>query len=383
MKFLHIADLHLGKQVADFSMLEDQRFILREILSMIDFRHPDAVVVAGDLYDKPVPPADAVTLLDWFITELSEREIPLLIISGNHDSPERLSFGGRLMEKSGVHIAPVYDGTLTPLTLTDAYGPVDIYLLPFLKPAHVRRFFPEREITSYTDAMAAVLEAAEVDTDRRNVLVTHQFVTAGSEQPDRSDSEELSVGGTDNVEACVFDAFDYAALGHIHGPQKVGRETVRYCGTPLKYSFSEVSHKKSVTVVELGEKGSVGIRTVPLVPRRDMSELRGTYNTLMLRENYEGKPFRNDYLHITLTDEEDIPNAVSNLRVVYPNLMRLDYDNARTRAGGIIEGADRAERKSPLTLFGEFYESQNGAPMSEEQQAFADKLIASIWEEEK
>ena len=242
---------------------------------------------------------------------------------------------------------------------------------------HIVGGFGFFQAVSFT--ISAVLRAANVDTARRNVLVAHQFVTGAVP----CESEELSVGGTDNVAVCVFDDFDYVALGHIHGPQKVGRETVRYCGTPLKYSFSEVGHKKSVTVVEMGEKGSVGIRTVPLVPRRDMSELRGTYNTLMLRENYEGKPLRNDYLHITLTDEEDIPNAVSNLRVVYPNLMRLDYDNARTRAGGVIEGADRAEQKPPLTLFGEFYESQNGTPMSEEQQAFADKLIASIWEEEK
>ena len=256
-----------------------------------------------------------------------------------------------------------------------------IHLLPFLRPSTVRHALPERaeEIQSTADGVRAALEQAKIDPGERNILLAHQFVTGAL----RCEAEELQVGDVDQIPVELFDAFDYVALGHIHSPQKVGRETVRYCGTPLKYSFSEVSHKKSVTVVEMGEKGSVGIRTVPLVPRRDMSELRGTYNTLMLRENYEGKPFRNDYLHITLTDEEDIPNAVSNLRVVYPNLMRLDYDNARTRAGGVIEGADRAEQKPPLTLFGEFYESQNGTPMSEEQQAFADKLIASIWEEER
>lgn len=380
MKLIHLSDLHLGKKVHEVSMLEDQRYILQEILGIIDEEAPEAVLIAGDVYDKSVPSAEAVRLLDDFLVELSRRPLQTCLISGNHDSPERLSFGGRLMEKSGVHIAPVYDGTLTPLTLTDAYGPVDIYLLPFLKPAHVRRFFPEREITSYTDAMAAVLEAAEVDTDRRNVLVTHQFVTAGSEQPDRSDSEELSVGGTDNVEACVFDAFDYAALGHIHGPQKVGRETVRYCGTPLKYSFSEAHHHKSVTVVELEEKGTVRVSTRPLIPMRDMVELRGTYNEIMLHSFYDGTSWPDDYVHITLTDEDDIPNAIGNLRTVYHNLLLLGYDNTRTRSSTVVQGAEEMECKTPLMLLEEFYEQQNGLPMNEEQQQFAQKMIEDIWE---
>ncbi len=380
MKLIHLSDLHLGKKVHEASMLEDQRYILQEILGIIDEEAPEAVLIAGDVYDKSVPSAEAVRLLDDFLVELSRRPLQTCLISGNHDSPERLSFGGRLMEKSGVHIAPVYDGTLTPLTLTDAYGPVDIYLLPFLKPAHVRRFFPEREITSYTDAIAAVLEAAEVDTDRRNVLVTHQFVTAGSEQPDHSDSEELSVGGTDNVEACVFDAFDYAALGHIHGPQKVGRETVRYCGTPLKYSFSEAHHHKSVTVVELEEKGTVRVSTRPLIPMRDMVELRGTYNEIMLHSFYDGTSWPDDYVHITLTDEDDIPNAIGNLRTVYRNLLLLGYDNTRTRSSTVVQGAEEMERKTPLMLLEEFYEQQNGLPMNEEQQQFAQKMIEDIWE---
>lgn len=380
MKLIHLSDLHLGKKVHEVSMLEDQRYILQEILGIIDEEAPEAVLIAGDVYDKSVPSAEAVRLLDDFLVELSRRPLQTCLISGNHDSPERLSFGGRLMEKSGVHIAPVYDGTLTPLTLTDAYGPVDIYLLPFLKPAHVRRFFPEREITSYTDAIAAVLEAAEVDTDRRNVLVTHQFVTAGSEQPDRSDSEELSVGGTDNVEACVFDAFDYTALGHIHGPQKVGRETVRYCGTPLKYSFSEAHHHKSVTVVELEEKGTVRVSTRPLMPMRDMVELRGTYNEIMLHSFYDGTSWPDDYVHITLTDEDDIPNAIANLRTVYRNLLLLDYDNTRTRSSTVVQGAEEMECKTPLMLLEEFYEQQNGLPMNEEQQQFAQKMIEDIWE---
>lgn len=376
MKLIHLSDLHLGKRVNEFSMLEDQQYILEEILRIIDSEKPDGVLIAGDVYDKTVPSAEAVTLLDEFLVQLSKRDTQTFLISGNHDSAERLAFGGRLMEQSGIHIARVYNGVLAPLTLRDEYGPVDLYLLPFLRPVQVRRFFPESEIATYTEAMAAVLGAADIDKTHRNVLVTHQFVTGAQ----TCDSEELSVGGTDNVDVSVFDDFDYVALGHIHGPQKIGRETVRYCGTPLKYSFSEVGHKKSVTVVELAEKGSVAIRTVPLVPKRDMSELRGAYNELMLRENYEGKPFRNDYLRITLTDEEDIPNAVNNLRTVYPYIMRLDYDNRRTRTESHVDGAEQIERKRPLTLFEEFYESQNGQPMSEEQRSFAKQLMERIWE---
>ena len=376
MRLIHLSDLHLGKRVNEFSMLEDQQYILEEILRIIDSEKPDGVLIAGDVYDKTVPSAEAVTLLDEFLVQLSKRDTQTFLISGNHDSAERLAFGGRLMEQSGIHIARVYNGVLAPLTLRDEYGPVDLYLLPFLRPVQVRRFFPESEIATYTEAMAAVLGAADIDKAHRNVLVTHQFVTGAQ----TCDSEELSVGGTDNVDVSVFDDFDYVALGHIHGPQKIGRETVRYCGTPLKYSFSEVGHKKSVTVVELAEKGSVAIRTVPLVPKRDMSELRGAYNELMLRENYEGKPFRNDYLRITLTDEEDIPNAVNNLRTVYPYIMRLDYDNRRTRTESHVDGAEQVERKRPLTLFEEFYESQNGQPMSEEQRSFAKQLMERIWE---
>ena len=276
-----------------------------------------------------MPSAEAVALLDDFLVRLSRRELQVFVISGNHDSPERMAFGGRLMAGSGVHLAPVYGGRVAPITLTDGYGPVNLYLLPFLKPAHVRPCFPHREIATYTDALAAAIEAMEVDPAGRNVLVTHQFVTGAA----RCDSEEVSVGGSDNVDVSVFDPFDYVALGHIHGPQRVGRDTVRYCGTPLKYSFSEAGQQKSVTVVELGAKGDVAVRTVPLTPLRDMAELRGTYETLTFRGFYEGTGYPGDYVHITLTDEEDIPDAVSRLRVIYPNLMKLDYDNARTRAG--------------------------------------------------
>lgn len=379
MKLIHLSDLHLGKRVNEFSMLEDQQYILTEILRIIDEEQTDGVMIAGDVYDKTVPSAEAVALLDDFLVRLAKRDLQIFLISGNHDSPERMAFGGRLMEGSGVHLAPVYDGRVSPITLTDAYGTVNFYLLPFVKPAHVRRCFPEREITTYTDALVAAIEAMGVDTNGRNVLVTHQFVTGAA----RCDSEELSVGGTDNVDVSVFDPFDYVALGHIHGPQRVGRETVRYCGTPLKYSFSEAGHQKSVTVVELGSKGTVSVRTVPLIPLRDLVELRGTYEELTFRGFYEGTSYQKDYVHITLTDEEDVPDAMRKLQIIYPNLMKLDYDNRRTRAGARLDGAEDAEQKSPLELLEEFYEKQNGQPMGEEQQAFARAWMERIWEEDE
>ena len=377
MKLIHLSDLHLGKRVSEFSMLEDQRYILEEILRIIDGERPDAVLIAGDIYDKPVPPAEAVGLFDDFLVRLARRETQVFIISGNHDSPERIAFGARLMDRSGIHLSPVYDGHVEPVALEDEHGTVNIYMLPFLKPAHVRRFFPEEEIDSYTDALRTAVRAMEIDPAARNVLVTHQFVTGAA----RCDSEDISVGGTDNVDVTAFDGFDYVALGHSHNPQQVVRETVRYCGTPLKYSFSEAGHEKSVTVAELGEKGDISIRTAPLIPLRDMKELRGSYEDLTRRSFYENTTWREDYTHITLTDEEDIPDAVGKLRVIYRNLMKLDYDNRRTRSGGEILGSGQVEKKSPLELFSELYEKQNNQPMTEEQRAFAAGLIGTIWED--
>jgi exonuclease SbcD len=378
MKFIHLSDLHLGKRVNEFSMLEDQRYILTEIIQIIDREQPEAVLIAGDVYDKSVPSAEAVELFDDFLVNLSERVRKVFVISGNHDSPERMAFGGRLMKESGVCLAPVYHGQVLPVVMEDDFGPVYFYMLPFVKPVHVRRYFPEREISSYTEALDTAVQAMKVDTSVRNVLITHQFVTGAA----RCDSEELSVGGSDNVDAAVFDSFDYVALGHIHGPQQVGRETVRYCGTPLKYSFSESGHKKSVTVVELGEKGRTEVRTVPLVPLHDMREIRGNYEELTSRSFYEGTTYPQDYLQVVLTDEEDIPHVMDKLRVIYPNLMKLKYDNRRTRSGLHLQEAEAAENRSPLDLLEEFYEKQNGSPMSEEQRAFAGKMMEHIWEED-
>lgn len=379
MKLIHLSDIHLGKRVNEFSMLEDQAHILKKILAVVDEEKPDGVLIAGDVYDKSVPSTEAVQLFDDFLVRLAERKLPVFIISGNHDSPERLSFANRLIDAVGIHLAPVYNGVVEPITLSDEYGPVNVYMLPFIKPAHVRGFFPDIEITGYSDAVAAAIGRMNIDKTQRNVLITHQFVTGAQ----RSDSEELSVGGTDNIGAEVFCDFDYVALGHIHGPQNMDSGRIRYCGSPLKYSFSEAAQQKSVTVAELKEKGTLEIHTVPLIPRRDMVELKGSYQQLTLREFYENTTYQEDYTHITLTDEEDIPDAVAKLRAVYHNLMKLDYDNTRTRHSAAISGAENVETRSPIDLFAEFYELQNGLPMSAEQTELVASLIEKIWEGEE
>lgn len=376
MKLMHLSDLHLGKRLHEFSLHEDQAYILEQILRIAQEERPDAVLIAGDLYDKPVPPAESVGLLDRFLSALSQLCSCVLVISGNHDSAERLSFGSHLMSGSGVHIAPVYNGHVDPLTLRDAFGPVDFYLLPFIKPAHVRRFYPEDSVETYTDAIACAIGHMPIQADRRNVLVTHQFV-AGSQ---RCDSEEINVGGTDNVDATVFAPFDYVALGHLHGPQQAGAANIRYCGTPLKYSFSELHQRKSVTFIDMQEKGNVQFRTVPLTPLRDLMELRGDYLTLTSRAYYE-KLDTSAYMHIILTDEEDVVDAAARLRTVYPNLMKIDYDNARTRTSAdLTTGAD--VERAPIDLFNDFYQQQNGQPMSDVQQAYVTQLLDRLQEVE-
>lgn len=376
MKIIHLSDLHLGKRVNEFSMLEDQKYILGQILNVIDQEMPDAVIIAGDVYDKSVPSAEAVELFDDFLYKLAERKLQVFIISGNHDSPERIAFANRLIDLSGIHLSPVYNGTVTPVTLEDSFGSVSFYMLPFVKPSSIRRFFEDTEIDSYTDAVRTAVGAMNMDQSQRNVLVTHQFVTGAF----RSESEDITVGGTDNIDASVFDGIDYVALGHIHGPQNIDSDRIRYCGTPLKYSFSEANHIKSVTVVTLREKGDLSVETVPLKPVHDMREIRGFFSDLMKAEDLKGL-MSEDYLHVILTDEEEIPNAMDKLRTVFPNIMKLDYDNTRTRSSGKILGADAPEKRSPFELLAEFYELQNGKPLSEEQKQFSKEIIEKIWEE--
>lgn len=378
MKLMHLSDLHLGKRLNEFSLLEDQSFILQQLVELVRSEQPDCVLLAGDIYDKPVPPAEAVTLFDDFLNKLAQLTT-VCVTSGNHDSAERLAFGAQLMREGGVHFCGLYTGEPQCVTLQDAYGSVHVYLLPFLKPAHVRHCLPPTEaeqVTTYHEALRCAVERLHINAAERNVLVAHQFVTGAQ----TAGSEAVNVGGVDNIGAEVFAAFDYTALGHIHRAQNVGSERVRYSGTPLKYSFAEWQQEKSVTLVELGEKGSVSVTALPLAPLRDLRKLRGSYEELMSRDFYDELPkdrdgLLRDFYHLTLTDEEDVPDAVQKLRSVYKNLLQLEYDNKRTRTDNAIEGAERVAEKSPLELMEEFYQLQNNQALSEKQRAYLQGLL--------
>lgn len=377
MKLFHLADLHIGKRVNEFSMIEDQKYILKRILDLAEEEKPDGIILAGDIYDKQIPSAEAVQVFDEFITRLAGRAIPVFIISGNHDSAERLAFGGRLLNSRGIYLSPVYDGSVTKIPLKDQYGTVWIHLLPFIRPSTVRHVF-ENEADLVTDVQTAaetVIRHMEIDLKDRNILVAHQFVTGAS----RCESEDVQVGGLDNIDAAVFTPFDYTALGHIHSPQNVGTDRVRYCGTPLKYSFSEVDQEKSITVVELEKKGTVRTSLLPLKPLRDMRKLRGTYLELTDRSFYRDMN-REDYIQVTLTDEDDVPDGLQKLRVIYPNIMQLLYDNQRTKTTQEVDAAQAVEKKTEIELFYEFYELQNNQPMTQQQKDFAEQLIREIKE---
>ena len=384
MKLMHLSDLHLGKRLHEMSLLEDQSYILQQLIALVQQEKPDCVLLAGDIYDKPVPPAEAVTLLDNFLNRLSQLAT-VCVISGNHDSAERLAFGSQLMRASGVHFCGVYTGEPQFITLHDKYGVVNIYLLPFLKPANVRHCLSEEEaakITSYHEALRCAVERLNIDTSVRNVLVAHQFVTGAQ----TAGSEAVNVGGVDNIGAEVFSDFDYVALGHIHKAQNVGSERIRYSGTPLKYSFAEWQQEKTVTLVELGEKGDINITTLPLVPLRELRKLRGMYDELIEKPFYKDFPVDSDgrlrdFFHITLTDEDDVTDAVQKLRTVYKHLLQLEYDNVRTRNDNTIEGAERVVEKSPLELMGEFYQLQNNQALSDVQKEYLENLLEELEEE--
>lgn len=376
MKIMHLSDLHIGKKVNEYSMLQDQIYILKEILQIIDDEKVETVIIAGDVYDRSLPPNEALELFDEFLYQLSGRNVNVFVISGNHDSPERISYCGRMMTENKIFLSPVYDGNVKPITLNDDYGEVNFYLLPFVRPADIRRYFPDENIENYTDAVKVAIDNMNVDFSERNILVTHQFVTGA----ELSESEDIIVGGTDNVSGEVFDGFDYVALGHIHREQTVGKDNIRYCGTPLKYSFSEAKNIKSVTILDFNDKGNIEYSKIPLTPFRDMREIRGTYYELTLKSSYESTNTE-DYLHITLTDEEDIPDAIGKLRSIYPNIMKLDYDNLRTRGSGTVYAIENIESKSPFELFADLFKQQNNQDMSEEQEEIMRNLIDKIWEE--
>lgn len=375
MRFLHLADLHIGKRLNEFSLIEDQKFIFDKILNIIDEKKIEAVLIAGDVYDKPVPSAEAVTVLNSFLNSLAKRNLKVFVISGNHDSQERIGFGAELISRSGVYMSKPFSGNVETHKIKDEYGEINIYMLPFIKPAMVKHVYEEADIDSYDSAMAYVMEQTKVDEGERNLLIAHQFVRGA----DRCDSEEVSVGGIDEVSVENFKRFDYVALGHLHSPQHIKSEFVRYSGTPLKYSFSEAKHQKTALIVDMKEKGNITLEKVPLIPKHDMIEIKGKYQEIMSKDFYKDID-RMDYAHVTLTDEQDVLHAMELLRTVYPNIMKLDYDNTRTRSNNEIKGGENVEKKQPLDLFKEFYELQNNQPMSREQADFMDKLIKDVWE---
>jgi len=376
MKLIHTSDLHIGKRVNEFSMIEDQEYILNQILKIVDEQQPGAILIAGDVYDKNIPIVEGVTLFDNFLTELHKRSLAILLVSGNHDSSERINFGGRIMEENRIHIAGTFNGTLDKVTLTDEFGKLNIYLLPFVKPAIVRRYY--QEVETYQEAVEAIISHSEIDKSERNILVAHQFITSGDSMPERSDSESISLGGLDNIDASVFEAFDYVALGHLHGAQRIGRDTIRYAGSPIKYSFSEANQNKSVTMIEFGEKTNLTFCKLPLVPVRDMREIKGPIAALIDIKNYsQGNTL--DYIHATLTDEEDIYDAIGQLRSVYPNIMRLDFENSRTvwNADAKTAAVD-VEQMSSMELFEDFYENQNNISLSVIQKDIMQKLFEEM-----
>lgn len=367
MKFLHLGDLHIGKSVNDYSMAQDQKYILEQILAIAQEQKIDGVLIAGDVYDKAVPSEEAVRLFDYFICELADRQIKTFIISGNHDSDERLHFGSALFASSGIYISSKYEGVLKRYSLEDEHGKVNIYLLPFVKASQVKHFFPEMEIDSYDKAVRAVLDETDIDEGERNILVAHQFVAGKSAEPELGGSENAAVqniGTVEKVGADCFDAYDYVALGHIHSPQRVGRDEVRYSGSPLKYSLSEIDNKKSVPVITLGQKGEVSIELIPLEPLREMRHLKGRLEQLLDKKNIISPE---DYIYVTLTEEHPIPDAISIIRQYYPNTMKIDYENTHTREMGDIEMSQVMRERTFQELILDFYGMMYGCEISEEE----------------
>ncbi len=376
MRFLHLADLHIGKRVNGFSMIEDQKFVFEQVYNVIENEKIDGIIMAGDIYDKPVPSAEAVKLFDEMLTRLVSINLPIFVISGNHDSAERIGFGSDILSAAKVYMSRVYNGNLQKIELEDDYGKINVYLLPFIKPATVKNIYKEAEIKDYDDALEYVLSQEKIDETKRNVIVSHQFVTGAM----RSESEEVSVGGLDNVSVENYEAFDYVALGHIHRAQQMGRESARYAGTLLKYSFSEEKHNKSMTIVDLKEKGNIEIKEIPVKPLHDLKTIKGKFSKITSEEFYKELK-KEDYDRAVLTDEDDILNAIGKLKSIYPNLMSMEYDNTRTRSYSVVDNVETGETKSPLDYFEEFFEKQNGRKMSEKQRNYLLEILGEAREE--
>jgi len=391
MKFLHLSDLHIGKNVNGFSMMNEQRHVFEQIIKYIRSEHPEAVVIAGDVYDRAVPNIEAVRIFDDFLTELADLDVAVMLISGNHDSPERLNYASRILSGKKIFMYGTFNGNLGKIVLSDEYGDVNFWLLPFVKPSSVYGMFDDREIESYGDVLEAVIETADIDYTERNVLVAHQFFTKTGVAPIRSESEINPVGGLDAIDCRMLENFDYVALGHLHGAQKVGAEHIRYAGSPVKYSFSEWRQEKSVTVVELNEKGNINLTAVPIQPIHDMREIRGKIGELTAFQSQEDKTdkidktdkddrSREDYLRVILTDEDEIIDPMGKIRSVYPNVMSLDFENSRSSIdlSEIIPDSEKIEKLSLYDLFSEFFLDVNGSVMSEEQGKIVGEILDSV-----
>lgn len=383
MKFLHLSDLHLGRQLHRYSLQEEQAEVLERIRIIVRDEKPDAVLIAGDVYDRSIPPVYATQLLDIFLAALTKLTT-VCIISGNHDSAERLSFLSGPLRESGLHISPVYRGQVTPITLEDEHGPVDVWLLPFVKAATVRPYFPDESLNDTNDAVACAIRHMDINPDRRNVLVAHQFVAggrlSGSEETIELATADVSVGGSDMVDARVFAPFDYVALGHIHRAQNVGSERIRYCGTPMAYDFSEAGMEKTVTIVELDGDRLLTLRTVPIPAPRALVELHGSFEEVTSDEAIR-RADRDAYTHVILTDDSPVPDVMNRLRQVYPRITHLDWDNARTRQTDDFSDAADVKKHTPMSLFAEFFQRMGGTEMTDEQAHYVDSLIREIWED--
>lgn len=367
MKLLHLGDLHLGKSLGDFDLIEDQKYILNQILEFIDKESVDAVLIAGDVYDRAVPSEAATRLLDLLLNQLASRKVKTFMISGNHDSDERLNYGSALFERNDIYISAKYRGNLDKYVVCDGDTEVNIYLLPFVKASHVKHYYPKAEIETYEDAVKVILENAEIDSEKINILVAHQFVAGKGEDPDLSGSEGAgtqSVGLVEKIGYDCFDDFDYVALGHIHSPQRIGRDEVRYSGSPLKYSLSEVNNEKSVPIVTIDEKNHVNIELFPLKPMRDMRHIKGKMEDLLNKANVTSTE---DFIYATLTDEDIINDAMGIFQQTYPNTVKIDYDNRRTKEIGQVDITNLAQNRSFPELIEEFYKLMYNCEISQEE----------------
>lgn len=380
MKFLHLADLHLGKILQEQSLIEDQEYMLKQIIGTIERENIETVLISGDVYDRSVPPAEAVNLLDSFLrTLIKELKIKVFIIAGNHDSKDRLAFGSKIFEDEGLYIESKYNGNLRKVELQDEYGKLNIYMLPFVKPIEVKQFFKEELENNYNTAINKIIAKEKINVGERNIILVHQFVTAGTVEPERTESEVLSLGGIENVDVSNFECFDYVAIGHVHRPQKIGRDTARYAGTMLKYSFSEINHKKTIPVIEIKEKGNISINLIELEPLRDMREIKGPIEELIKKENYESGNL-NDYIKAVITNEEPVYDAIGQIRRIYPNTLKLEIKNSKT-AGSTEQQAlnlENIKKKSELELFCDFYKSQNNIDLDANETEIINNIISEV-----